>query len=402
MSKRPQSPRKDGGRAAGSASLPSDPSMKLPAYHLINSAASWDRCLRELRRAPRLALDLEANSLYAYRERICLIQISTARTDYIVDPTVGLDLSGLGALIEDPGVEKVLHSAEYDLMLLKRAHGWQMVNLFDTMWAARILGYQQMGLANILADKYGITLDKRYQKANWCRRPLPPAQLVYAQSDTHFLHRLRDDLAAELQRGSCWDEAQELFAEQCAVEPVDNAFDPDGFWSINGVRHLSRPQQAVLKRLFGFREEEAERQDRPPFKVLGSKTLLELARQTPASEEALAQVYGMSAGQIRRYGRRLLDIIQRAQHDPPPSRPRREKRLPDSVIARYDLLHTWRKKRAAARGVESDVILSRNGLWELAHANPQDLESLQAIEALGPWRRQAYGREILAVLRRAP
>lgn len=375
--------------------------VQLPPHRFIASPGAWRDCLAHLRREERLALDLEANSLYAYHERVCLIQISIPDHDYIVDPTVGLDLSDLGKLIEDPAVEKVLHSGEYDLMMLKRDYGWQMANLFDTMWAARILGYQRMGLANILQDLYGVKLDKRYQKANWCRRPLPRAQLVYAQRDTHFLLQLRADLAGKLREQGYWEEAQELFADQAKVEPSDTSFDPDGFWSISGVHRLSRRQQALLKALYLFRENEAERQNRPPFKVLGTKTLLELAQQSPQSMESLADVYGMTTGQVRRYGSALIAVVQDAMDDPLPNRPRRDSRPPDSVINRYERLHTWRKKRAAARGVESDVILSRTSLWELAHANPQTFQELETIDSLGPWRRDTYGEDILTVIREA-
>ena len=139
-----------------------------------------------------MAIDLESNSLYSYREEVCLIQLSTAEKDYILDPIAGSDLFGLGQIIQDPSIEKVLHAAEYDCILLRRQYGWKLENLFDTMWAARILGHARYGLANVLEDAYGIKLNKKYQKANWCKRPLTKAQLNYAQMDTHFLLQLRD------------------------------------------------------------------------------------------------------------------------------------------------------------------------------------------------------------------
>jgi ribonuclease D len=119
--------------------------VRLPPYQLITTTHDWQRCLSRLRQEKRLAIDLEANSLYAYQERICLIQISIPDHDYVVDPVAPLDLSGLGQIIQDPAVEKIFHAAEYDLILLKREHGWKLENLFDTMWAARILGYARVG-----------------------------------------------------------------------------------------------------------------------------------------------------------------------------------------------------------------------------------------------------------------
>ena len=280
----------------------------LPPFRLVADEQAWDDCLQALRAAPRLAIDLEANSMFAYAERACLIQVSTANADFIIDPLADLDLSGLGALVEDPAIEKIFHAAEYDLILLRRDYGWRLHNLFDTMWAARILGYQQVGLANILEQFFGVRLSKRYQKANWCHRPLMPAELAYAQKDTHYLPALRDRLAADL-----------------------------------------------------------------------------------------ALIHGMSEGQQQRYGRSLIQIIHEAAGAPPPQPPKRLPRLPEAVLARYDLLHRWRKARAQARGVESDVVMSREALWAIAKANPRTLDELQTLNALGPYRLATYGEEIIKI-----
>ena len=146
--------------------------MTLPPYKLITTTIEWEKCLAKIQAETQVMIDLEANSMFAYREQICLIQISIPEQDYIIDPTKGIDLSGLGDIITDPLVEKVFHAGEYDMFLLKRQHGWQLNNLFDTMWAARILGYEKYGLAGLLNTLYGIELDKKYQRSDWCKRPL--------------------------------------------------------------------------------------------------------------------------------------------------------------------------------------------------------------------------------------
>ena len=146
--------------------------MTLPPFKFVKNHSTWTKCLAQLHREPRLAIDLEANSLYAYRERVCLIQISIPGQDYIVDPIVGFDLEALGAIIADPAVEKIFHAAEYDLILLKRQYNWTLNNLFDTMWATRILGKDRCGLANLLRSYFQVKQNKKHQKANWCKRPL--------------------------------------------------------------------------------------------------------------------------------------------------------------------------------------------------------------------------------------
>lgn len=370
--------------------------MTLPPYKLVTTQAQWLDCLSALQQEPRLAIDLEANSLFAYREQICLIQISIPGQDYIVDPIADLELSGLGRLIQDPDIEKVFHAAEYDLILVKRQFGWILKNLFDTMWAARILGYPRCGLANLLHDFFDVQQNKKHQKANWCRRPLTDSMLAYAQMDTHLLLRLRDDLADELADSNCLVEAQEIFADQCHIRLNDNKFNPEDFWSINGTRDLSPQKRALAKALFIYRDSQARRFDRPPFKIFDNRTIIELAEAAPKYLEELSHIHGMSKGQIRRYGRSILQVIDRARHDPPPKRPKANERTPDVVANRYERLHNWRKLKARERGVESDVIISRHTLWALAWANPHTMDELVNIDGMGPWRSDAYGTEILA------
>lgn len=374
--------------------------MSLPPYQFVQNEAEWQQCVAALRGHNRLAIDLEANSLYAYQEQICLIQISIPGKDYIIDPIAGLDLKPFGALLEDSSVEKIFHAAEYDLILIKREFGWQMKNLFDTMWAARILGVNRVGLANMLEERYGAKLNKKYQKANWCRRPLSGSQLAYAQMDTHYLHQLRDDLAAELDAAGRSVEAKEIFEEQILVEPPVKEFDPDSFWYINGVHDLEDHQKAVLKAINIYRDEEAQRQNRPHFKVFGEKTMLQLARQEPENARQLEAIHGMTSGQINRYGQQLLRMIRENKNGPSPKRPSRNyQRPPEEIANRYEKLHNWRKEWAKKRGVESDVILSRQKLWELARSNPQTLAELENTAVLGPWQFQTYAQEILKILK---
>lgn len=372
--------------------------LQLPRYEFVRSAVEWERCMQQVRGHARVAVDLEANSMYAYREQICLIQISIPERDYIIDPLGNFDLAPFGALVEDEAVEKVFHAAEYDLMLMKREFGWQLRNLFDTQWAARILGVARVGLANVLQDLFGVTLDKRYQRADWCRRPLSGAQLAYAQADTHFLLRLRDHFAQALKEAGRWVEAQEIFEEQLDVQLPDLSFDPDSFWSISGANRLSPQGQATLKALTIYRDAVARERNQPHFKIIQDRTLLELAKLLPETTGELESIYGMSSGQIRRFGRDILRLIAENRDAPAPRRPRREGRPPEAVTNRYETLHNWRKERGLQRGVESDVILSRDAMWRLARANPHSLKELKTAGALGPWRFEEYGEEILQVL----
>ena len=165
--------------------------------------------IRLLATHPLVAVDTESNSLHAYRERVCVIQFSTPDADYIVDPIRLRDLSGLGPLFANPDQQKIFHAAEYDIVCLKRDYHFEVRNIFDTMSAARTLGWPKVGLADILATHFDVTMNKKYQRADWKRRPLTPEQLDYARLDTHYLLSLREKQLAALTTSGSRAEAQE-------------------------------------------------------------------------------------------------------------------------------------------------------------------------------------------------
>ena len=251
-----------------------------------------------LARAPVVAVDTESNSLHAYRERVCLIQISTSDADYIVDPITLPDLSALCPVMANPRQQKILHAAENDLVCLRRDFQFSFANIFDTMTAARTLGWPQVGLAPILNTHFGVTMDKKCQRADWKRRPLTPKQLEYARLDTHYLVALRDKQFDELTASGRWPEAQEEFERLARGRDDQDVVSTPclAFWRVKGARDLSPQQAALLDALFTYRECEAERLDRPPFKVLTEAILLELARRAPRHTEELCRVPGIDVG----------------------------------------------------------------------------------------------------------
>src|SRR5512147_3175156 len=170
----------------------------LPPPVWVDKPNQLKQMVADLAGQTRLAVDTESNSLHAYREQVCLIQFSTRKTDYVIDPLVFDDLSSLGPIFENPRIEKVFHAAEYDLICLRRDFDFEFASLFDTMHAARVLGYPAVGLDTLLNSKFKIQTDKRHQKANWAKRPLTTEQIHYARLDTHYLFDLRDVLEKEL------------------------------------------------------------------------------------------------------------------------------------------------------------------------------------------------------------
>ena len=362
--------------------------------------------LHTLRAQPAVAVDTESNSLYAYREKVCLIQFSIPAQDYIVDPLALRDLAAMQPLFADPEIEKVFHAAEYDLICLWRDFGWKVRGLFDTMMAARALGWEQVGLAAILREQFSVPTSKRFQRADWGKRPLSAAQLAYAQLDTRYLLRLRERQASELRKRGQWPEVSEEF-ERIACAGARSSPDPavgqqaaEGFWRIRGARKLGERERAVLRKLHQYREDVAERKDQPLFRVMGDATLLALAQRAPRNKRELHGIDGMTAGQIQRHAKGVLRAVQRGLQAEPPQPPL-SRSGGRRVAARYEALREWRKRRAQRRGLGSDVILAREVLWALARVAPASMAELESVQDLGAWRRAEYGEEILCVLRAA-
>jgi ribonuclease D len=373
----------------------------LPPPVVVADEDSLGRLVSALASCPVVAVDTESNSLHAYRERVCLIQFSTPEADYIVDPIRLPDLSPLGVVFANPDQQKVLHAAEYDLTCLRRGYGFAFANIFDTMSGARTLGWAQVGLAAILDTHFGVKVNKKYQRADWKRRPLTPEQLEYARLDTHYLVALRDRQLQALTESGHWPEAQEEFERIAGLRSGVDTANPTAptFWRVKGARDLAPRQAAVLQALFAYREQQAERIDRPPFMVMNDAALLELARRAPHQIEDLQGLPGLTPEQTRRHADAVLRAVQQGLETPAPVAPQ-SVREDDDVLDRYDRLHTWRKERARARGVDSDVIVPRTTLWDLARRPPGTHGELKHIADFGPWRRETYGEEILALLSR--
>ncbi len=373
--------------------------MHLPPPVLVHDAESLSRLCADLDASPTVAVDTESNSLHAYREQVCLIQFTTPTADYVVDPLALPDVRALGPFFASPAHEKIFHAAEGDLIGLNRDFQFTFANIFDTMSAARTLGWTQVGLAAVLKAEFDVTLSKAHQRADWGRRPLRSDMLDYARLDTHFLPALRDRLHAALTEKDRLAEALEDFERIARTQapPTRQQPDPDAFWRVKGSRELAPRQAAVLREVFTYRDAESSRTNQPPFKVIGEPILLDIARKLPQTLDDLGAVPGMTPGQVHRHGRALLKAVDNGLSATPPSPPVFEQ-VPDEVQARYDRLQGWRKKRAQARGVESDVIVPRTTLWDLARRHPRTVAELVDIADFGPVRREMYGAEILAIL----
>ena len=368
----------------------------LPQPKYIDTVNALELLAKDLAREPIIAIDTESNSLHAYKEQVCLIQFSTPTQDYLLDPLALPNLRILAPVFENPEIEKIFHAAEYDLICLKRDFDFHFSNLFDTLTAARILGYAKVGLGNLLQQKFGVNVNKKFQKANWGKRPLNQDMLNYARIDTHYLIEMRAMLKSELEEKKYWALAQEDFALGAAMTGLNKRKPPPVWERVSGRSKLDPRQATVLNEICLAREHLAQKLDRPPFKIVGNKALLKLVETQPKNQYELRQE-ALTPRQAERFGKAFLSAIKRGQKADLVKRTPRLRRN-DIYRNRYDALHRWRKDKAISQKVESDIILPRFLMEEIAKENPRNLDELANIMSKSPWRLKEYGKKILALI----
>jgi len=349
---------------------------------VIDTDAKLGAWIGQVRTAPWVALDTEADSLHAYPEKLCLLQLSLPGGDYLVDPLAGLDLHPLWAALADR--ELILHGSDYDLRLLWKHHRFAPRAVFDTMLAARLVGHSRFSLDFLVAHYLGVTLDKGPQKADWARRPLSERMERYARNDTRHLKPLADRLRAELaaKHRLHWhaESCAQLVAE-CARDGAPE--DADQVWRVKGSHALSRPALAVLRELWQWREQEARASNRPPFFVLSHETLTRLAVAATDSQP-IAPLLPRRFSDHRRQG--LERALARGLAVPPDQQPQPlrhvSRRLTEAQRARLAELEQRRNSHARRLGLDPALIASRATLLELARAGGK------SVPGLARWQRE--------------
>ncbi len=344
----------------------------------------------------RVAVDTESNSLHAFREQVCLMQFSSTNADYLVDPIELKDLSLLAPIFSNPNIEKIFHAAEYDLVCLRRDFSFTFASLFDTMQAARILGYPGVGLDRLLGDKFKIQMDKRHQKANWAARPLTKEQIHYARLDTHYLFDLRDVLEKELRESERLEFAREDFVRACLVDEQKQKAYSESWERFAGRKDLSLRELTILSYLCKWRDKEAEKLNRPPYKVIMDDVFVLLSKNPPEKKVDLSAV-GLSEKQIGLWGDGVLAAIRRGTEAPLVERKQTEAK-DDAFLRRLEKLKVWRKEAGLEMGVESDIILPKPYLSRLAENPPASADELALVMKDTPTRVVKYGAQILKTL----
>ena len=376
--------------------------MSEPEYRLVETPGGLREACATLAGAPVVALDLEADTLFHYGETACLAQLSAGARIWLVDLRRVTDISPLKPILENPAVEKVLHGADYDIRLLRRHFGVTLRPVFDTEVAARFLGLRSSGLAGVLAERFGVVLEKKFQKHDWTRRPLSDEMCAYAAADVHWLIRLaglmKDDLAG-LGRLAWVEEECDILARSPdrarAAGPL--------FLRFKGADRLERRDLAVLESLLQARESMAEQHDRPPFKVLSPDAVRQIVRERPETDEELLRIHGLGrkSGPFREV---VLNAVRDALNLPDdrlPEYPRRAGRRPARnplVQARVQALREWRDSRSVALGLDGGLVCANSVIQELAEKCPVTPGDLDRVERFRNWQKREFGAEISALL----
>ncbi|MFN3874773.1 MAG: ribonuclease D [Flavobacteriales bacterium] len=374
----------------------------MAAFELITGREVLAKRAAELGKASIIALDTEASSFHHYKEQVCLVQLSTRERTFLIDPLALPDLKPLKDLLADPGMEVVIHDADYDLRILAKYHGIRVENVFDTLVAAELLNEPEIGLAPLLLKYQNVQVNKKYQKADWSKRPLPADMLAYAAGDTSHLIALRDQFKERLVAEGRWDWAEEEF-QLLTGAPFNLPPDEEpAFLRVKGAKMLKPPQLAILREAHAWREALAEKMDRAPFMVLSNEDLLALATDPPKAAKELGSRKGFSERLAQRHGRDLMAAVQRGLDLPKEQWPRLPKpkrwQRDDDFDDRLKRLKQVRDRLTAEHGLRMGIVASNQMLTEIARTKPGDLDALAALPGIRRYQVRHFGEALLKAL----
>jgi ribonuclease D len=368
------------------------------SYNLVSDYDTLSIEAEKLLHESAIGVDLEADSLFHYREKVCLLQISTRDYNLLIDPLLIKDLTPLLPLFKNSKILKVFHGADYDIRSLYRDFKIKVKNMFDTQLAARFLSLSETSLANLLKDNFNINLEKKYQKRDWSKRPLSNGMLLYAVQDTCYLLALFDVLERQLRkkgRFSWVKEECELLSMVRPSPPNDNPF----FMRFKGAGKLTPRDLSLLEVILTLREKIAEKKDRPPFKIMRNEQIMEIVQNPPTTMDKLKS---LSHGQIKLMGKELLKRIGSALQIPEdklPVFPRNNNRPPRPIVSeRIKLLKDWRQKYAEEIGIDMSLVCTNFQIQSLAASCPATSHEIKENKLLKTWQRDLYGDEICEIL----
>lgn len=345
-------------------------------------------------KASWMALDTEFVREKTFYPRLCLIQVATEDMLACIDPLALADLAPLLNVLYDPAILKVMHAARQDMEIFYHLRGELPHPVFDTQLAAPLLGFkEQLGYAALVEAMLDVRLDKAHTRADWSQRPLSAAQLQYAADDVRYLAqlypKLRDKLIAQGRLEWLDNDFAELTDAQLYAAPPEQAW-----LRVKGTQRLRPRQLAVAQALAAWREETAQRLDRPRSWILNDENLLDLARLQPKTPTELAQLRGLHEQAVARHGEAILKVIAEAQDRTPVPLPPAYQPAPldDEQEAVVDLLLAVVRKLGAQHAIHPNLVATRKEIERMLLGD-------ESVAVLHGWRRQMAGEILMSVLR---
>jgi ribonuclease D len=372
---------------------------------IIDNAIDLKEIARSLEEEKAVAVDLEADSMYHYKEKVCLIQIATEKTSAVVDPLAIKDLTPLKPIFSNPDIRKIFHGADYDVRSLYRDFKIRINNLFDTELACRFIGIKETGLQAVLKTFFNVNIDKKYQKKDWSKRPLPKEMMAYASKDVIYLLPLARMLVHKLKQ---IDRITWVHEECEGLSNVRPVLSNDGplFMKFKGAGRLKSRSLAVLEALLQFRKRIAEKKDRPFFKIIGNESIMKIATARPVTLRRLKNIKALSNRQISMYGGDLINVVANTLKIPENELPvfpsNKPPVLPNGVPAKIKALKSWRTSKASVLGLDPGILCNNALITAIAVKNPCDEKALETVEGMKNWQKQTLGADIIRVLKKFP
>ena len=370
-------------------------------YKFIESDIELKNVCDDLLKEKIIGVDLEADSMYCFKEKICLIQIATAKEAFLVDPFEIKEISPFIKVLENDDMIKVFHGADFDIRSLDRDYQALVKNLFDTEIACRFLGIKERGLAALLKRNFSVDVDKKFQKADWSRRPFKQEMIEYSVGDVAYLTKLHDIIHQKLVANGRISWAKEEFEIQEQVRYENNHALPL-FIKFKGAGKMDNRSLAVLENLLQVRLKIAQKKDQPLFKIISNTSLMTMACEKPVTIDQLLRIRAISPRQADMYGNFCVEAIVAAinfDHKALPSYPKtRRPRKDAKVQQRIEQLKKMREKLSQSIGIEPGFLLNNALIGLIAFKNPATFEDLLKIEHVRHWQVSAIGSNILSTL----
>ncbi|MCP4670342.1 MAG: ribonuclease D [Desulfobacula sp.] len=370
-------------------------------YKFIESESELENISNTLLKEKIIGVDLEADSMHCFKEKICLIQIATAKQAFLIDPFEFKKISPFLKVLENSNIIKIFHGADFDIRSLDRDYNTKVNNLFDTEIACRFLGVKERGLGALLKKNFNIESNKKYQRADWSNRPFKKEMIEYSVMDVASLTKLHGIILQKLVNNGRLQWAKEEFEIQEQVKYESNNYFPL-FKKFKGAGKLDNRSLATLENLLQFRMQAAQKKDQPLFKIISNSSIMSLALNRPDTIDKIFKLKILSPRQIDMYGSFCVEAIVKAMElnsEQLPSYPRTRRPKQDvKVKERIRHLKTMREKLSQSMGMEPGFLLNNTLIGSIASKAPQTPEDLVNIDNIRHWQVENIGEDIITTL----